>query len=83
MEVNLTNISINQPPAGLFKDENNKSEVHPVEDKHVEQQKTRKAPEKVMMDLKDVQSFLYIMIGSEIKIENDSNHLGISLNKTA
>jgi hypothetical protein len=40
--------------------------------------------EKTMMDLKDVQAFLYMMIGSDVKITQDSAHsIGSGLNKTA
>ena len=42
-----------------------------------------KYQEKVMMDLKDVQNFLYMLIGSEILVQNDSQPTGSSVNTFA
>ncbi|HOO70340.1 MAG TPA: hypothetical protein PK926_01170 [Spirochaetota bacterium] len=39
--------------------------------------------EKVMMDLQDVQHFLYMLIGSEIKVESDNNSIGNAVNAVA
>ena len=40
-------------------------------------------PEKVMMDLKDVQNFLYMLIGSDIKVESGRDQIGNSVNTVA
>ena len=40
-------------------------------------------PEKVMMDLKDVQNFLYMLIGSELRVESDKTGVGSTINKRA
>jgi hypothetical protein len=39
--------------------------------------------EKVMMDLEDVQRFLYMLIGSHIKIESENDTRGTSFNSVA
>ena len=39
--------------------------------------------EKVMMDLQDVQNFLYMLIGSEIRVESDNRTIGASINTVA
>lgn len=39
--------------------------------------------EKVMMDLKDVQNFLYMLIGSEIKVSEQDNVPGTALDMSA
>ena len=44
------------------------------EEKKPEKQVKPKFDEKVMMDLKDVQNFLFMMIGSEIRIKSDDNY---------
>jgi hypothetical protein len=46
--------------------------------------KEKPAPEeKTMMDLRDVQNFLYMLIGSEIKVESDQNSIGNTVNAVA
>ena len=40
-------------------------------------------PQKVMMDLKDVQRFLYMLIGSEIKVKSDNESIGLNVNTMA
>jgi hypothetical protein len=39
--------------------------------------------EKVLMDLKDVQQFLYMLIGSHIKVEPESEIVGRKVNTVA
>lgn len=39
--------------------------------------------EQVVMSLQDVQNFLYMMIGSKIRIQSDNNSLGSSVNTAA
>ncbi|HOW80998.1 MAG TPA: hypothetical protein PK573_00430 [Spirochaetota bacterium] len=39
--------------------------------------------EKTMMDLQDVQRFLYMLIGSKIKVSNEQNAIGNRLNEVA
>ncbi len=39
--------------------------------------------EQVIMSLQDVQNFLYMMIGSKIRIQSESNTLGSSVNTAA
>lgn len=46
-------------------------------------QREPKIAEKVMMDLQDVQNFLYMLIGSEIRVESDKNALGLNINTAA
>lgn len=43
----------------------------------------REIREKTMMDLKDVQRFLYMMIGSKIKVESENSEMGGHLNSVA
>jgi len=43
----------------------------------------KQTTEKVMMDLKDMQNFLYILIGSRIRIEPDKNSVGSIVNTVA
>ena len=38
---------------------------------------------KTMMDLQDVQRFLYMLIGSKIKVSNEQNAIGNRLNEVA
>jgi len=45
--------------------------------------KMAKIDETVMMDLKDVQNFLYMLIGSEIKVHDDNGSRGSMLNLSA
>jgi hypothetical protein len=40
----------------------------------------REVHEKVLMDLRDVQHFLYMLIGSEIKVESGNDRIGMKLN---
>jgi|GEM_PF-2626164 len=42
-----------------------------------------KTDKKVMMDLKDVQSFLYMLIGSEIKVSEEDSVPGTALDLSA
>jgi hypothetical protein len=44
---------------------------------------SQKTSEKTMMDLRDVQRFLYMLIGSEIKVESESKFPGQVLNSRA
>lgn len=39
--------------------------------------------EKAMMDISDVKRFLYMLIGSEIKVESNSEAVGSTINKIA
>ena len=39
--------------------------------------------EKSMMDLQDVQRFLYMLIGSELKVESEQQSIGNKLNEVA
>ena len=43
----------------------------------------RDVHEKVLMDLSDVQKFLYMLIGSEIKVQSDNEHVGRNVNAVA
>ena len=45
--------------------------------------KQTEVKEKVMMDLKDVQNFLYMLIGSEIKVSEQDNVPGTALDLSA
>lgn len=45
--------------------------------------KQAKVDEKVMMDLKDVQNFLYMLIGSEIKVSEEDRVPGTALDLSA
>lgn len=42
--------------------------------------KTNEVPPKVMMDLRDVQNFLYMIIGSEIQLKSTNNTIGAGFN---
>lgn len=42
-----------------------------------------KIRDQVVMSLQDVQNFLYMMIGSRIRIQSDKNTLGSSINTAA
>lgn len=42
-----------------------------------------KVREEAIMSLQDVQNFLYMMIGSKIRIHSDNNSLGSSVNTAA
>ncbi|MBN1495971.1 MAG: hypothetical protein JXA07_04325 [Spirochaetes bacterium] len=39
--------------------------------------------EQVVMSLQDVQNFLYMMIGSKIRIQSEANQVGSSVNTAA
>lgn len=43
----------------------------------------REVHEKVLMDLGDVQKFLYMLIGSEIKVQSDNERIGHNVNAVA
>ncbi len=40
----------------------------------------REIHDKVLMDLKDVQNFLYMLIGSDVKVEPEGDHVGMNVN---
>jgi hypothetical protein len=44
---------------------------------------SEKVREQVMMNLEDVQNFLYMMIGSRIRIDSGSHSVGSSVNTAA
>ena len=44
---------------------------------------SEKVREQVMMNLEDVQNFLYMLIGSKIRVESGNNSIGSSVNTAA
>ena len=74
--------NINNAQYTVNSTENNKADiidentdlVNLNEEKKSEEQVKPKFDEKVMMDLQDVQNFLFMMIGSEIRIKSDENY---------
>ena len=43
----------------------------------------REVHEKVLMDLSDVQQFLYMLIGSDIKVASENERVGLKVNTVA
>lgn len=82
MDINVAlnvNFSGNQIPVLPPKEDSIAKEAEKPREEEV---KRPKVEEKVMMDLKDVQNFLYMLIGAEIKVK-DENFAGDSLNLSA
>ena len=76
MDFNAINTTLNTSTAqnaGMTQFNTNASHKMPV--KAVE--------EPVMMDLKDVQNFLYMMIGSEVLVQARNSSLGTAFNQLA
>ena len=87
MEVSLVNNSQYSASNAVEKDSTEKlnlsKEIDAALEQSAKQIEENVKPEKVMMDLKDVQNFLYMLIGSEIRIESKDPAVGSSVNTVA
>lgn len=81
MEVNLTNYCITNQSGALKGD---LDQTKPVDTKIFNKIDERIIEEsrKSMMSFEDMQKFLYMLIGSEIRVEPDRNSIGVRVNKT-
>ncbi len=73
-----------------FQPDSSKTSTEKVSETAIEEQfqtarevRQAKVDQKVMMDLKDVQSFLYMLIGSEIKVSEEDRVPGTALDLSA
>lgn len=81
MEVNTYfNINFQGAQENLFQKKENLS-VPNVSEEHLPFEKKKPIiSENVLMDLKDVQNFLYMLIGAEVLIKDDDSFAGDSVN---
>jgi len=75
MDVNL----INTLNPSSYESQNTELTNLSLPDKNVQ----IKIQEKVMMDLKDVQNFLYMLIGSNLSVNSNNSSVGSNINTIA
>jgi len=59
-----------------------KKEIEIPKNEYLESQKHR-IQEEFISDLKNMQNFLFVMIGSDLKLTNEDKPLGLSINRVA
>lgn len=83
MEVRMINTNAFPPVnSGKTPEDTFVNEMKPAPESESQKIKTD-VPEKVMMDYKDVQTFLYLIIGAHIKIDENSKIPGRALDMSA